>query len=120
MHDAVRVSRPLDRAPEHSLGRSTFLNRGANGHRFLGSFSGPRACATFLVSHCQAASAPPGKCCRSARSQRSALGTSLPGTPPTTTAVGHIERCNVTHHAPVIPPHVSTTSESGADWFSEA
>jgi hypothetical protein len=24
------------------------------------------------------------------------------------------------HHAPVIPPHVSTTSESGADWFSEA
>ena len=29
MHDALRVSRPLDRAPEHSLGRSTFLNRGA-------------------------------------------------------------------------------------------
>jgi len=41
--------------------------------------------------------------------------TSWPGTPPTTTAAGHIERCNVAHHAPIIPPRVSTASESGAD-----
>jgi len=46
-------------------------------------------------------------------------GPSLPGTPPTTTAAGHIERCNLAHHAPIIPPRVSTASASGVDRFPE-
>jgi hypothetical protein len=28
----------------------------------------------------------------------------LPGTPPATTANGHIEHCNFARHAPIIPP----------------
>ena len=44
-------------------------------------------------------------------------GPSLPGTPPTTTAEGHIEPCNFAHHAPITPPWPSTATESGADRF---
>jgi hypothetical protein len=51
--------------------------------------------------------------------ERHSCETSWPGTPPTTTAAGHIEHCNFAHHAPIIPPRTSTTSESGAGRFSE-
>jgi hypothetical protein len=45
-------------------------------------------------------------------------GPSSPGTPPTTTAAGHIEHYNFARHTPMIPPRVSTASESGAEQFS--
>jgi hypothetical protein len=39
--------------------------------------------------------------------------------PRATTAAGHTEHCNFTHHAPITPPRISTTSGSGAGKFSE-
>ena len=36
------------------------------------------------------------------------------------TAAGHSERCSFAHHSPIIPPRVSTASESGANRFSAA
>jgi hypothetical protein len=37
---------------------------------------------------------------------------------PTTTAAGHIEHYNFARHTPIIPPRVSTASESDAEQFS--
>jgi putative transposase len=48
------------------------------------------------------------------------LRTALAGTPATTTAGGHIERCNFARHAPTIPRWISTISGSGVGRFSEA
>ena len=49
---------------------------------------------------------------------RTTCGLSWPGTPPTTTASGHIERCTFARHATILPPGICTGSESGADRFS--